>query len=117
MLGDLSQFSGAHVVEAARTQVQRADQGAMDDEIGVAPDRRSEMRVAAQVEAEVAVVLVAVLGLGLGAQHDLMEEGPVLGFLHPAQDVVEVGRAEIAALRQRQLDRLQEFAQRLELGQ
>ena len=68
VLGDLRQFSRAHVVEAARTQVQRSDQGAMDDEIGVASNGRSEMRVAAQVEAEMAVVLVAVLGLRLGAQ-------------------------------------------------
>ena len=52
----------------------RADQGAMHDQVGVAADRRGEMRVAAQVEAEMAVILGRIFGLRLRAQHDLVDE-------------------------------------------
>ncbi len=45
----------------------------MDDEIGVAADGRGEMRIAAQVETEMAVVLMAVFGLRLGAQDHLVD--------------------------------------------
>ena len=58
----------------------------MDDEIGVAPDRRGEMRVTAQVEAEMAVILVAVFGLRLRAQHDFVDQRLDRLALHPAQD-------------------------------
>ncbi len=46
----------------------------MDDEVGIAADRRGEMGVAAQVEAEMAVVLRRVFRLRLGAQHHLVDE-------------------------------------------
>src|SRR6516225_3694284 len=38
--------------QTVSAKLERADQGAMDDEIGIAADRRSEMGVAAQIEAE-----------------------------------------------------------------
>ena len=71
------------VRQAAGAELQRADQGAVDDEVGVAADRRGEVGVAAEVQAEVADVLRAVLGLRLGAQHDLVDELAVLAVLHP----------------------------------
>src|SRR5208337_1190918 len=71
MLGDLREFPAAHVVEATLAEIERPDQRPVDDEIRVAPNGRGEMRVAAQIQTEMAVVLVAVFGLRLGAQHDL----------------------------------------------
>ena len=73
-LGDVGEFARAQVLEPAGAEVQRADQRAMDDEIGVAADRRGEMRVAAQIEAEMAVILVGVFGLRLRAQHHLVDQ-------------------------------------------
>src|SRR5438270_2076453 len=46
-------------------QPQAADQGAMHDQIGVAADGRSKMRIAPQVEAEMAVILGGIFSLGL----------------------------------------------------
>ena len=46
----------------------------MHDEIGIAADRRGEMGVAAQVEAEMAVVLGGIFGLRLRAQHHLVDQ-------------------------------------------
>ena len=48
-------------------QLERGDQRAVDDEVGVATDRRGEVRIAIEVEAEMAVVLVRIFGLGLGS--------------------------------------------------
>ena len=73
-LGDIGEFLDRHIGLAAWPEVQRADQRAMDDEIGVAADRRGEMRIAPQVEAEMAVILVGVFGLRLRAQHDFIDQ-------------------------------------------
>ena len=98
MLGDLRQFAGAHVLEPAFAEVEGADQRPVDDEVGVAADRRGEMGVASQVEAEMAVVLVAVFGLGLGAQHHLVDQRLDRLPLHAAQNAVEVRRPDPVAL-------------------
>ena len=87
----------------------------MDDEIGVAPDGRSEMRVPAQVEAEMAVVLVAVFGLRLRAQNHLVDQGLDRLPAHAAQDAVEMRRAHALALRQLDADGAQELDQIVEL--
>ena len=97
MLGDLRQFARAHVVEAALAEVQGADQSAMDDEIGVAPDGRGEMRVAAQIQPEMAIVLMAVLGLRLGAQDHLVDQGLDRLPAHAAQYAVEMRGANAIA--------------------
>ena len=81
----------------------------MDDEIGVAADWRSEVRVPAQIEAEMAVILVAVLGLRLGAQHHLVDQGLNCLAAHSAQDPVEMRRAHALALRQLDADGAQEL--------
>ena len=73
--GDLAQaFHRLGLRQGAFAEAEAADQGAMHDEIGVAPDRRSEMRVAPQVEAEMAVVLGGIFGLGLRAQHHFIHQ-------------------------------------------
>ena len=115
VLGDLRHFARAHVVEAARTEVERADQRAMDDEIGVAPDGRSEMRVAAQVEAEMAVVLVAVFGLRLGAQNHFVDQSLDRLAAHAAQDAVEMRRAHALALRELDADGAEKLDQIVKL--
>ncbi len=64
--GDLGQLLAVGRSRAAAVaELERADQPAMHDQVGVAADRRGEMRVAAQVEAEVAVILGGVFGLRL----------------------------------------------------
>ena len=52
----------------------RADQRAMHDEVGVAADRRGEMRIAPQVEAEMAEILRRIFRLRLAAQHHLVDQ-------------------------------------------
>jgi hypothetical protein len=57
--GDLAQLVFRHVRQAvlAVAEIERPDQRAMHDQVGIAADRRGEMRVAQQVETEMAVVL------------------------------------------------------------
>ena len=56
---DLFELARTRLGQAVIAQPQRADQRAMDDQIGIAADRRGEMRVAAQVQAEMAEILGA----------------------------------------------------------
>ena len=84
--GDLGEFAGRRVRQGALAELQRADERAMHDEIGVAADRRGEMRVAAQVEAEMPVILMRIFGLRLRAQNDLVDDVLVLHALHARQD-------------------------------
>ena len=72
----------------------------MHHQVGVAADRRGEVRIAAQVQAEVAVVLRRVFGLRLRAQHHLVDQLLVLGAFHAREDLVEVARAQRLALGQ-----------------
>ena len=60
--------------EAVVAQAQRRDQGAVDDQVGVAADRRGEVGVAVQVQPEVADVVGGIDRLHLGAQHDLVDD-------------------------------------------
>jgi len=98
-----------------RPEALRADQRAVHDQIGVAADGRGEMRVAAQIEPEMAVVLGRVLGLRLTAQHHLVDELLVLGAAHARQDAVEIGRPHRLTLGELDVERRHELAQRLDL--
>jgi hypothetical protein len=62
----------------------------MHNEVGVAADRRGEVRIAAQVETEVAVVFGGIFGLCLGAQHDFVDQLLGLVAFDTLQDVVEL---------------------------
>ena len=115
MLSDLRQFARAHLVEAALAEVQDADQSAMDDEIGESANGRSEMRVAAQVQPEMAIVLVAVLGLRLGAQHHLVDQRLDRLPAHAAQYAVEMGGADAVAPGELDADGAQELDEIVEL--
>ena len=92
-----------------------ADQRAVDDEVGVAADRRGEVAVARQVEAEVAEVLRGVVGLGHGAQDGDVDHLGVLGAGDAVEQAVELGGLQHLALGQRQADGVDDGAQRLEL--
>ena len=73
------------------------DQRAVDQQVGIAADRRGEVRVAAEREAEVARVLGPVIGLRLAAQHrfhDLRLLGLVGDVLEHA--VEQAGRDHLA---------------------
>ena len=61
------------VAQPVLAEVEGGDQGAVDDEVGVAADRRGEMGIAVEVEAEVAVVLGRVLRLRLRAENHLRD--------------------------------------------
>ena len=62
-------LAARHRLEPALAELQRPDQGAMHHEVGIAPDRRGEMRIAAEIEPEMAEIVRAVGGLALRPQH------------------------------------------------
>src|SRR5262249_29108574 len=97
--------------QATIAEPQGADEPAMDDEVGVAADRRGEMGVAAQVESEMPVILGRIFGLCLRAQHHLVDELLDVAAFHAGEDAVELLGSQRAALRKRNIDALQEFAQ------
>ena len=74
LLRDLLELAHLRVGQPVRPEPERADQRAMHDEVGVAADRRGEVRIAAQVQTEMAEIVGAVFGLGLAAQHHLADE-------------------------------------------
>ena len=116
---DLAERPGVRRVrQTAVAELERADQRAVHDQVGIAPDRRGEMGIAAQVEAEMAVVLRGVFGLGLAAQHDLIDELLGVAALHPVENEVEAAPAgALRLLGKRDVERRQELAQRVELLQ
>ena len=81
--GDFGELVLGAVGQPAFAELQRADQRAMDDQVGIAADRRGEVGVAAEVQAEMADVLRAVFGLRLRAQHHLVEKRRVLATPWP----------------------------------
>ena len=84
---------GAHR-QPIRPEMQGEDQGAMDDEIGITADRRGEMRIAAQVETEMAVIVDGIFRLRLSPQHHFIDEMLVVRAFDAAEDAVELRGAE-----------------------
>ena len=76
----------------------------MHDQIGVAADRRGEMRVAAKVEAEMPVILGRIFGLRLGAQHHLVDELLDVAARHAREDAVEFVGPQRSNLRQQDVE-------------
>ena len=75
MLAELRRSGGLSLVgQAAFAQPVGRDQGAMDDQVGIAADRRGEVGVARQRQAEMAEVVGAVDGLALAAQDGLVDQ-------------------------------------------
>ena len=87
----------------------------MHDQVGVSPDRRREMRVAPQVEAEMAIILRRIFRLRLRAQHHLVDKRFVILAADLAEHAIEQGRAQGTTLRKRQIKRFQEFLEIMNL--
>src|SRR3546814_4941067 len=88
--------------QPARPQPERLHQRAVDDEIGIAPDRRGEMRVTAEREPKMAVIGGRVIGLRLAAQHLFHHLRLEIGIADAREDMVE-GRG-LDHLSQRELE-------------
>ena len=87
----------------------------MHNQIRVAADRRREVRVAAQVQSEVAVILRGIFGLCLCAQDHFVDKLLGVAALHAGQNSIERFGLEHAAFGERDVERGKEFAQRLHL--
>ena len=96
-------------------ELQRGDQGAVDDEVGVAPDRRGEVGVAVEVQAEVSDVVRRIDRLHLGPQHDLVDDLGVRRLAGLVEQAVEAIGARRLALAPRDDERGEEVGQRLQL--
>ena len=113
--GDLGEFGRRRVGQGAFAELQRADQGAMHDEIGVAADRRGEMRVTAQVEAEMPIVFMGIFRLRLRAQDDFIDDVLVLQPFNARQNDVEMLGLEHLALGELDPDRGEKLGERRDL--
>src|SRR5258708_29632241 len=114
--GHLGTFALAEIL--AR-RVVPADQGAVNEQVGITPDRRGEMRVAPERKAEMADILGAVERLRLAAQDELVDHRGVGRAGSLLQQPVEVARSHRLPLGEAQADALQpleKLAQGLELG-
>src|SRR5919106_1435285 len=79
------------LLETALAEVERADQRPMHDQVGIAPDRRGEMGVVAEIEPEMADVARRVGCLALGAQHQLRDDRRQLVLLELLEQTRQVG--------------------------
>src|SRR5690606_17677301 len=113
-LGHIGELSSFLIGQSADAKSKRSHQRPMDDQVRVAPDRRGEMRVTAEIETEVANILGAVLGLRLGAQYDLVDEIRSRQRFRLSQNAIEVCRPQLS-WRQSQIQRLQELPERRKL--
>src|SRR5260370_7177984 len=76
----------------------------MHDEVGIAADRRREMGVAAQIEAEMSEILRRIFVLRLRAQHHLIDQPFDIAAFDSRQDAVETVGAKRSAFRQRYVE-------------
>src|SRR6476646_7777303 len=83
----------------------------MHDQISITADRRGKMRVAAEIESEVAVIFRGILGLRLGAQDNFVDQLFGITAFYAGKNTVEGFRLEYAALGKRNVERLEEFTQ------
>ena len=83
----------------------------MHDQVGIAADRRSKMRVAAQIQSEVPVVFCGIFRLRLRAQDNLVDQLLGIAAFHASENAVEQFRFQNAAFRERNIERGEEFAQ------
>ena len=105
------------VGQAALAEVESGDQPTMNDKIGIATDRRREVGVFSEIEAEVADVDRRVFGLTLRAQHHLVDEIGLRRARHSLENAVEQLWLDVALLGNLHVERGQELAQRLQLGE
>ena len=111
LFGDGGQFGDLAVGQSVLAQSKGADQAAVDDQVGIAPDRRGEVGVAVEVQAEMAHVPGRIDGLHLAAQDDLVDDLGVVAAAGLVQQLVEpYGRGRFA-LGPRLADGLEEVAE------
>ena len=87
----------------------------MHDQIGIAADRRGEMGVATQIEAEMAQIIRAVFGLRLRTQDDFVNQFGKFPVLGPLEDAVELAGLHQPGLGHVDAERRQEFGEGLDL--
>src|SRR5205085_10548243 len=100
--------------DSAVAQLERADQGAMNDEIGIAADGRREMGIASEVQAKVSDILGRVECLCLGTKYHVVQYLFVNAALRLGQNSVEDARLDHLALRKANADGAQIVAEREE---
>ena len=94
----VSRRSSSSCVKPSSPSFSRLDQRAVHDEIGVAANRRGEVRVGAQIEAEMADVVGRVDRLRLAAQHHFVDDFGVRPVLRHVEDAVEARGCDCLAL-------------------
>ena len=82
----------------------------MDDQVGIAADRRREMRVASQRQAEMAMIVGTVDRLALAAQHGLVDQARGRFAFDLLQHAIEIDRPHLSARRQADAQRAEEVA-------
>ena len=102
LLADLLELLRVRRRETALAELVGADQRAVDEQVGVAPDRRGEVRVGAERQAEMAEPLGRIARLHLRAQELLHDLRPGIGLADALDDPVE-GRG-LDHLPERELD-------------
>ena len=107
---DLLPVAGAVLLAA-----ERGLDAAVDQQVGVAPDRRGEVGVGLVGEAEVADVVRAVHRLLQRAQHHRLQQLGVGAVLDLLEQLGEVARARLVATAEPQAELLEELAQLGEL--
>ena len=102
------------LAQPAGAEVKPANQGAVDQQIGVAADRAGEMGVAGQTQSKMADIFRCVGGLRLAAQHDFVDDRRVFRAGDHLQDMIQVARMDLVAGRQGDVELAQEVAQVLQ---
>ena len=113
VLGDAGQLAASASRQPILAEAERRDQGAVDDQVGIAADRRGEVGVAVEVEAEMAVVLGRVFGLRLASAAPSRETCSILPALRAlARMRLKSLGADRLGLGEGQVERAEELAQR-----
>ena len=116
LLADGGEVGAAVPCEAVLAQSQRPDQGAVDEQVGVTPDRRGEVAVTGESKAEMAEVVRRVSRLGLAAQDHEVDKMFVGRAADLGEQGVEMAGPQAAAAGQAELEGGEEFAQTFDLG-
>ena len=69
MFGGFFQASCAFLIHAVIAKLECVDEGAVDNQIRIAPNRGREMRIMRQVQSEMPALIRAIDGLGLAPQN------------------------------------------------
>src|SRR5215218_1188710 len=78
--------------QAIIAEFKSADYRAVHHEVGIASDRRSEMCIAAQVQAKMSVIFCGVFSLRLRAQHHLVDQRLGFAAAYALKNSIELNR-------------------------